>query len=262
MSTEHTKPRNDSIAAALEEEFGRGAAFPPSLTNVCDRGRACAALERLRDALQRHYPGAWYHPVLAISGRQDLPDARAVADHLVVFMLESCGEHCPLLGEPVARGHLNCPIDTAVGHLASCRAHRTLFAALLESFAGSLDPAGESDAFLNPFLDAVALLQEEIEEYEEDRCPFRVPIRCADKRVVFFTVEDVHQVQWVRDDCARFDFDPGIVTAYEEHLRVFAKSFGLETLPSQLLETARVYFYRMRGIPLASESGSGTPTED
>lgn len=260
MSSEHTKPRSDSVAAALEQAVG-GTDYPSALRAVCNRGRASSALDRLRDALQRLHPNARFHPVLPPEGTVRLPDARAVADDLIVFILEACGDVCPITGEPVARGYLDCATaDAAAGHLASCEAHGRLFADLVKSFALAMELSGEGDGFVAPYADALTEFREACEEPDEEECgPFRVPLRCRDDNgdpyIVYVVVENIVDVKAIRHDCHVLGRDFKKVQDYVLHLDRYAQSMGCAVLDSVLLESARHYFYRLHNLPMMAPRG-------
>ena len=267
MTDHHTKLRNDSVAAALEQVVGGRAEYPSALRGVCNRGRASSALERLRDALVRLHPSVRFHPVLPPDGTVRLPDARTVADDLIVFLLEACGDVCPLTGDPVARGYLDCvTADAAAGHLASCEVHGRLFADLVKSFALAMELSGEGDGFIAPYADALAEFREFCEDSdEEEQGPFRVPLRCRDENgdphVVYVVVESIVDVNAIRHDCNVLERDLKKVEGYVRHLEMYAQSMGCTVLDSVLLEGARQYYYRLHNLPLVPpNSGSSQKT--
>lgn len=260
-----TKPRSDSVAAALAQAVGT-ADYPSVLRDTCNRGRAASALERLRSALQRLHPNAQFHPVLPPEEAVRLPDATAVADHLIVLLLEACGDVCPLTGELVAIGYLDCaPANAAAGHLASCEAHGRLFEELIRSFAEAMEPTGEGDGFIHPYVDALGEYRSACELREdEERSPFRVPLRCRDENgdphVVYALVENIADVRAVQHDCTVLGRDLHKVRAYVQHLELYARSMGCDVLDSVLLEGARNYFYRLHNLPIAPPGGSSQKT--
>lgn len=267
MTSQYIKPRNDSVAAALEQVVGGGAEYPSSLRDVCNRGRASSALERLRDALQRLHPSVRFHPVLPPDGTVRLPDARTVADDLIVLLLEACGDVCPLTGDPVTRGYLDCvTADAAAGHLASCEAHGRLFADLVKSFALAMELSGEGDGFIAPYADALAEFRGSCEESdEEEQGPFRVPLRCRDENgdpdIVYVVVENIADVKAIRHDCNVLGRDHKMIQDYARHLEMYAQSMGCTVLDSVLLEGARQYYYRLHNLPMAApNSGSSQKT--
>ncbi|TAK05614.1 hypothetical protein EPO33_00495 [Patescibacteria group bacterium] len=264
MSSEHIKPRSDSVVAALEQTVIGVTGYPATLRDACNRQGASSALDRLRDALQRLHPFVRFHPVFPPDGSIWLPDARAVADHILVLMLEACGDVCPITGEPIARGYLDCATaDAAAGHLASCEAHGRLFSDLVRSFARAMEFSGESDGFIAPYADALAEFRETTEVQEEDECgPFRVPLRCRDENgdphVVYALVENIVDVNAIRHDCHVLGRDLKKVMDYVRHLEMYAQSMGCEALDSVLLEGARQYFYRLHNLSFVPPPG-GSP---
>ncbi len=266
--TQYIKPRSDSVAAALEQAVGGRTAYPSALHNACNRRRAASALERLRDALQRLHPNARFHPVLPPDGSIRLPDACAVADDLIVFLLEACGEICPITGDPVARGYLDCATaDAAAGHLASCEVHGQLFADLVKGFALAMELSGEADGFIACYADTLAEFLASCEESEEEehgpcQTAYRVPLRCRDENgdphIVYVFVESLIDVNVIRHDCRMLGRELKKVEGYVRHLEMYAQSMGCDVLDSILLEAARQYFYTSHNLPIALPPGGSS----
>ena len=270
----NTKPQEDPAADVLRKVMSGRTEYPFGLRIASNRARALPALDRLRDALQRLHPSASFHPVFPPDEKLRTVDVRALTDDLVLFLLEACGDVCPLTGDLVAHGHAGAAAyETATSHFVSCAPHARLFAGLVRSFLLTVELSGEGDGFIVYYADALGEFREACDEAketknakEESECgPYRVPLRCRDENgdphVVYVVVESVMDVKAIQYDCNVLDRDFEKIRNYADHLTRYAKSLGCDVLDSVLLEGARQYYYLLHNLPLAPpNSGSSQKT--